>query len=204
MKLRFGVLFLRGNKSSTDCGPRARYLEFRRPLQCHAREERHGTFLTVKGSRRLFRIRSIYSSKVLEFDNERRLAVFRVSCEAGTYNRTLCVHLDLLLDVGGHMQEFLISREAGTYIRTLCVHLGLLFGVGDHMQELRRPLRATIHAVISPLESLLTSSKRVVVKDSAVNAVCYGAKLMLPGLLRYESGGGGGALKAPLPESYEF
>ena len=26
------------------------------------------------------------------------------------------------------------------------------------------------------------------VKDSAVNAVCYGAKLMIPGLLRYESG----------------
>lgn len=47
---------------------------------------------------------------------------------------------------------------------------------------------ATIYAVISPLESLLTGYKRVVVKDSAVNAVCYGAKLMLPGLLRYESG----------------
>ena len=28
--------------------------------------------------------------------------------------------------------------------------------------------------------------KRIVVKDSAVNAVCYGAKLMIPGLLRYE------------------
>ena len=25
-------------------------------------------------------------------------------------------------------------------------------------------------------------------KDSAVNALCYGAKLMVPGLLRYESG----------------
>ena len=24
-------------------------------------------------------------------------------------------------------------------------------------------------------------------KDSAVNAICYGAKLMIPGLLRYES-----------------
>lgn len=46
---------------------------------------------------------------------------------------------------------------------------------------------ATIYAVISPLESLLTGYKRVVVKDSAVNAVCYGAKLMLPDLLRYES-----------------
>ena len=30
------------------------------------------------------------------------------------------------------------SCEAGTYIRTLCVHLGFLLGVGAHMQELRR------------------------------------------------------------------
>ena len=42
-----------------------------------------------------------------------------------------------------------------------------------------------LRRVIRPLESLLTTYKRVVVKDSAVNAVCYGAKLMIPGLLRY-------------------
>lgn len=42
-----------------------------------------------------------------------------------------------------------------------------------------------LRKVISPLETLLVSYKRLVVKDSAVNAVCYGAKLMLPGLLRY-------------------
>lgn len=45
-----------------------------------------------------------------------------------------------------------------------------------------------LRRVIRPLESLLTSYKRVVVKDSAVNAVCYGAKLMIPGLLRFEDG----------------
>merc|ERR1712188_242536 len=45
-----------------------------------------------------------------------------------------------------------------------------------------------LRRVISPLESLLTTYKRVVVKDSAVNAICYGAKLMIPGLLRYASG----------------
>ena len=45
-----------------------------------------------------------------------------------------------------------------------------------------------LRKVIMPLETLLTSYKRVVVKDSAVNAICYGAKLMIPGLLRYESG----------------
>lgn len=33
---------------------------------------------------------------------------------------------------------FWASCEAGTYIRTLCVHVGLLLGIGAHMQELRR------------------------------------------------------------------
>lgn len=42
-----------------------------------------------------------------------------------------------------------------------------------------------LRKVIQPLETLLTSYKRIVVKDSAVNALTYGAKLMLPGVLRY-------------------
>jgi H/ACA ribonucleoprotein complex subunit 4 len=42
--------------------------------------------------------------------------------------------------------------------------------------------------VIHPLESLLLHMKRIVVKDSAVNAICYGAKLMIPGLLRFDAG----------------
>ncbi|XP_010225236.1 PREDICTED: H/ACA ribonucleoprotein complex subunit 4-like [Tinamus guttatus] len=45
-----------------------------------------------------------------------------------------------------------------------------------------------LRRVILPLEKLLTSHKRLVMKDSAVNAICYGAKIMLPGVLRYEDG----------------
>jgi len=45
-----------------------------------------------------------------------------------------------------------------------------------------------LRRVIRPLESLLTSHKRLIVKDSAVNAICYGAKILLPGVLRYEDG----------------
>jgi len=110
---------------------------------------------------------------------------------------------------------FWVSCEAGTYIRTLCVHLGLHLGIGAHMQELRRVRSGILpekeHMVsmhdimdaqwvydntkdesylrwsIKPLELLLTTYKRIMVKDSCVNAICYGAKLMLPGLLRYES-----------------
>merc|ERR1719203_838436 len=42
-----------------------------------------------------------------------------------------------------------------------------------------------LRRVVMPLELLLTNYKRIVVKDSAVNAICYGAKLMIPGLLRF-------------------
>lgn len=45
-----------------------------------------------------------------------------------------------------------------------------------------------LRRVIRPLEGLLTSHKRIFLKDSAVNAVCYGAKVLLPGVLRYEDG----------------
>ena len=45
-----------------------------------------------------------------------------------------------------------------------------------------------LRRIVMPLEVLLTNYKRVVVKDSSVNAVCYGAKLMIPGLLRFADG----------------
>lgn len=48
-------------------------------------------------------------------------------------------------------------------------------------------LETYLRRVIRPLECLMVGYKRIVVKDSAVNAVCYGAKLMIPGLLRYEA-----------------
>lgn len=59
----------------------------------------------ISAVKRQLRIRTIYESKLIEFDNDRHLGVFWVSCEAGTYIRTLCVHMGLLLGVGAHMQE---------------------------------------------------------------------------------------------------
>lgn len=46
----------------------------------------------------------------------------------------------------------------------------------------------SIHVHGRPLEILFMTTKRVVVKDSAVNAICYGARLMIPGLLRFADG----------------
>ena len=62
----------------------------------------------ISAVKRQLRVRTIYSSNLLEFDPDRSLAIFRVQCEAGTYIRTLCVHLGLVVGVGGHMQVGLI------------------------------------------------------------------------------------------------
>jgi len=58
----------------------------------------------ISAVKRQLRIRTIYNSKLIEYDEDRHLAVFWISCEAGTYVRTMCVHMGLLLGVGGHMQ----------------------------------------------------------------------------------------------------
>lgn len=47
-------------------------------------------------------------------------------------------YLGVIKDVVCLSGIFWVSCEAGTYIRTMCVHLGLLLGVGGQMQELRR------------------------------------------------------------------
>ncbi|XP_047571259.1 H/ACA ribonucleoprotein complex subunit DKC1 isoform X1 [Lutra lutra] len=140
----------------------------------------------IAAVKRQLRVRTIYESKMIEYDPERRLGIFWVSCEAGTYIRTLCVHLGLLLGVGGQMQELRRVRSG-------------VMSEKDHMVTMHDVLDAQwlydnhkddsyLRRVVYPLEKLLTSHKRLVMKDSAVNAICYGAKIMLPGVLRYEDG----------------
>lgn len=140
----------------------------------------------ISAVKRVLRVRTIYESKLIEFDNESNLAVFWMSCEAGTYVRTLCVHLGLLLGVGAHMQELrrvrsgIQNENEGLVTMHDVLDAQWMYDNTKDEEYLRR--------VVKPLEALLTGHKRLVIKDSAVNAICYGAKLMLPGILRYESG----------------
>lgn len=137
----------------------------------------------ISAVKRQLRIRTIYESKLIEFDEKRNLGIFWVKCEAGTYIRTLCVHLGLLVGTGGHMQELRRVRSG-------------VLGEGDNLVTMHDVMDAQhvydttkdekyLRRVVMPLEVLLTNFKRIVVKDSAVNAICYGAKLMIPGLLRF-------------------
>lgn len=140
----------------------------------------------ISAVKRQLRIRTVYESKLLEFDEKRRLGVFWVKCEAGTYIRTLCVHLGYILGVGGNMQELrrvrsgVMGEEDG--LATMHDVLDAQWVFDNSRDE------SYLRAIIKPLESLLVGHKRLVVKDSAINSVCYGAVLMIPGLLRFEDG----------------
>ncbi|KAI0196655.1 pseudouridine synthase [Xylaria flabelliformis] len=139
----------------------------------------------ISAVKRQLRIRTIHESRVIEFDNDRHLGIFWVSCEAGTYIRTLCVHMGLLLGVGAHMQELRRVRSGAMDETKDLVTLHDVLDAQWQYDNTRD--ESYLRKVISPLETLLTSYKRIVVKDSTVNAICYGAKLMIPGLLRYEA-----------------
>jgi len=140
----------------------------------------------ISAVKRQLRIRTIYESKMLEYDAEKHLVVFWISCEAGTYVRTMCVHLGLVLGVGGHMQEL---RRVRSGIMGEKDNMVTMHDVMDaqYVYDKEKSDETYLRRVVMPLEVLLTSYKRLVVKDSAVNAICYGAKLMIPGLLRFEN-----------------
>jgi len=137
----------------------------------------------ISAVKRQLRIRTIYESKLLEYDDKRNLGIVWLSCEAGTYVRTLMVHLGLLVGTGAHMQEL---RRVRSGVLKEDENLVTMHDVMDaqHVYDTTKDEKY-LRRVVMPLEVLLTNYKRIVVKDSAVNAICYGAKLMLPGLLRF-------------------
>lgn len=69
----------------------------------------------IAAVKRQLRIRTIYENKLLDYDPDTTTGVFWIKCEAGTYVRTLCVHLGLMLGTGGQMIELRRNRS-GNYL----------------------------------------------------------------------------------------
>jgi len=140
----------------------------------------------ISAVKRQLRIRTVYDVNMLEYDQDRNMGVFWVSCEAGTYIRTMCVHLGLFLGVGGHRQDL---RRVRSGIQSEKEGLVTMHDVLDAqwMYDNHKDDSYLRHSV-QPLERLLVGHKRIIIKDSAVCALCHGAQVLLPGVLRYEDG----------------
>lgn len=133
--------------------------------------------------KRELRIRNIYKIDIIDFDKEKREGLFKVSCEAGTYVRTLCVHIGMLMGCGAQMKDLRRIRSGFVLEKDTFTLHDVLDAV--HVFNSTRD-ETVIRRVIQPLESLLVEYPRIMVKDSCVNAICYGAKLSVTGVLRFD------------------
>ena len=132
--------------------------------------------------KRIRRTRQIYYLEILEIHGTEVL--FRVGCEAGTYIRTLCVDIGKKLGVGAQLLELRRTR-VGTFSEDDAVTLQdlkdayLFWKEGNDETELRR--------TILPMERLLDVVPKIVVRDSAVDALCHGASLAIPGVVEIDA-----------------
>jgi H/ACA ribonucleoprotein complex subunit 4 len=132
--------------------------------------------------KRELRIREIYYLELLEM--EKRLALFKVGSEAGTYVRTLCHDIGDALGIGAHMLELRRTKIAN-FTEEEAVTLHDLQDAFVYWKEGGE--EAHLKKAILPMERLLDHLPKMVVKDSAVDAICHGANLAMPGVLQLDS-----------------
>ena len=148
--------------------------------------------------RRRLRTRVIYRIDYHEGDGRNWL--FRVACQSGTYIRKLCYDVGEVLGCGAHMQELRRSRS-GPFTEADLVTMYDLSEALDLLKE--EGDEAMLRRVIRPLEDALGLLPKIWVRDSAVDALCNGAALAMPGVLRLNSGIVLGSMVAVLTQKGE-
>lgn len=128
--------------------------------------------------KRELRIRRIYEIEMLEHTS--KFTLFRVECEGGTYIRNLCSDIGSALGSGAIMEQ-LIRTKSGPFTIEDSVSL---IEVHDRYKEWKDTGDSKcILPILKPLESMLVDLPVIVVKDSAVDALCHGADLGFPGVV---------------------
>jgi H/ACA ribonucleoprotein complex subunit 4 len=127
--------------------------------------------------RREQRTRRVHGLKVLEVSG--RDVLFEVECDAGTYIRSLAVDMGDALAVGAHLQDLRRTR-AGALTEADVVQL---HDLKDAMEAHREGDSSALAKMLRPMEALLFQLPKVEVKDSAVDAVCHGANVAMPGIV---------------------
>lgn len=127
--------------------------------------------------KRQVRIRTVKELEILDIRG--RDVLFRMSCDAGTYARSLCVDIGDVLGCGAHMVELRRSRS-GKMTESRAVSLQDLRDAYVFWQQYGR--EDWLRSMILPMEVLVEPLPKVVVKATAVDAVCHGADLNVKGI----------------------
>jgi len=145
--------------------------------------------------KRQLRTRRVYYIDFMEMDG--RNVLFKVGCEGGTYIRKLCYDIGEILGCAAHMQELRRTR-AGPFVgnssnRVTLHEVAYWFAEWEEKKD-----EKILRKIIQPMEAALALIPKIVIRDSAVDALCHGANLTAPGILSVETGIKKGSMLAVL------
>lgn len=128
--------------------------------------------------KRELRTRNIYYATIYEIKG--RDVLFRIGCEAGTYVRTYCHHIGEALAVGAHMSE-LRRTQVGSFDEKN--NLTTLQDLTDAYHFYKEDGdESFLRKAIMPMERAADYLPKIIIKDSAVDAICHGANLASGGI----------------------
>lgn len=132
--------------------------------------------------KRVRRKRNIYYLDIIQI--KERDVLFLVGCESGTYIRTLCADIGKKLKTGAHLAELRRSRvgslkEENAVILQDLKDSYIFWKDCDEEKEIRK--------TILPMEKMLDHLPKIIIRDSAVDAICHGASLAIPGVVQIDS-----------------
>ncbi|ODS36882.1 MAG: tRNA pseudouridine(55) synthase TruB [Candidatus Altiarchaeales archaeon WOR_SM1_86-2] len=141
--------------------------------------------------KRQLRIRKIHYIKFMEMLE--RDVLFKVGCEAGTYVRKLCHDMGLVLGTGAHMAQLRRTKVGGVLEEKFTPfdesNLVRLQDLKDAYEfYIEDGDESYLRGCVMPVEKGIQHLKKIWVKDSAVNSICYGADLNAPGVCKFEAG----------------
>jgi tRNA pseudouridine55 synthase/H/ACA ribonucleoprotein complex subunit 4 len=127
--------------------------------------------------KRVLRIRTIQKLDILDIDG--RLVLFRIQCDAGTYIRSLCHHMGLALGVGAHMVELRRTRSGAFSEKEMYT----LHDVQDACIAAKAGDCSAVSSMILSVDAAVPDLPTVVIRDTAIDAICRGAVLAGVGVI---------------------
>ena len=130
--------------------------------------------------KRATRIRTIYEIERLE--RYERLILMRILCQSGTYIRKIVYDIGEILGTGATMVE--LRRTQVSNLSERKDGLVRMHDLADALELYRHEEDDTkLRKLIRPIEYCMDGVDSVVVRDTAIDALCHGAQLAIPGIL---------------------
>lgn len=126
------------------------------------------------------RIRTVYEFDVMEETG--RLVLIRILCQAGTYIRKIIYDVGEVLGSGATMAELRRTRVSNLHESNRLVKLHDLSDAYNVWKESGKEDK--LRDMVKPIETALQTIKSVIIRDTAVDALCHGAQLAVPGVLK--------------------